>query len=75
MTASDIHKIIQQISLEYSGGTPPIKLQNLAEQLGLSTELISEYVDALSTLGLIEYQDDDKMVINLTMSGKLAQLP
>jgi predicted transcriptional regulator len=74
VTASDIHKEIQQICAEHVT-CPPLRVQELAEQFHEEKNSIAHQLDALATLGLIEYQDDNKEVFILTVSGQLARLP
>jgi DNA-binding MarR family transcriptional regulator len=74
VTASDIHRKMQQLCTEHTV-CPPIKVQHLAEQLSLDKQALTPHIDSLATLGLVEYQDDNKEVVLLTTSGKLARLP
>jgi hypothetical protein len=74
VTASDIHKKMQQLCSEHAV-CAPIRVLQLAELLRTDVDTISLHIESLATLGLVEYQDGDKKVVLLTTSGKLARLP
>ena len=74
MTASDIHRELQQRCASHAT-CPPIKVGDLADQLQEDRQLVARHIESLATLGLIEYQDEEREVFVLTVSGKLAKLP
>ena len=74
MTASDIHMKMQQLCADHSV-CAPVRVSQLAELLSSDVDIVSTHMEALATLGLVEYQDGNKQVVLLTTSGKLARLP
>jgi hypothetical protein len=72
MTASDVHRKIQEISIKYISGRPPIAIASLATELNVAIDDIVPHLKDLKNLGLI-YQDKNFVII--TESGKQAILP
>ena len=72
MTASDVHRKIQEISQKYISGAPPITVENLSSELGITIMDLTSHLKSLTSLGLV-VQDGDAVV--LTESGKKASLP
>ncbi|MCD6062751.1 MAG: hypothetical protein K0R82_662 [Flavipsychrobacter sp.] len=72
MTASDVHKKVQEISQKYISGKPPITLENLAAELDTSEDDLHFHLKQLATLGLISFAGD---FVTITDSGIKASLP
>ena len=72
MTASDVHRKIQEISQKYISGKPPITIENLAKELSTPEDDLRTHLKHLATLGLISFANDSVMI---TDSGMKARLP
>lgn len=72
MTASDVHRKIQEISSKYITGRPPITVSSLSVELDIPEDHLSGLLKQLKALGLIQVQEN---TIRITDSGIKATLP
>lgn len=72
MTASDIHRKIQEISSKYISGRPPIVISSISAELDIPENELVEFLMQLKALGLIYIQEN---TIIITESGMQAKLP
>lgn len=75
MSSSEIYTTIRLISNKYSSGHPPIHIDSIAEEMGLSKDMVSQHVKALKTLKVIEFMGSENEVVVLNDSDEYANLP
>jgi Mn-dependent DtxR family transcriptional regulator len=75
VTASEIHRKLQEISRHGDGQGRVIKLEKLANEFQSSKDDLHNQIEALTVLGLVVYHDERREAITLTESGRLANLP